>query len=140
MVLFSLFNMMDTRQDYKEALKTLVRRRDAALHDQLGVPQDRDPNGVDYYTLVNMEDTCRKLWGDEFADWVLKTQNPTDVLFRIADETGVVLLPGSGFGVLHPSGRASLANLQEYQYAAIGKSLRKLADEYYEEFKKTTGK
>lgn len=140
MVLFSLFNMMDARQDYKEALKTLVRRREAALYDQLGLPRENDPNSVDYYTLVDMEDTCRKLWGDAFADWVIKTQNPTEVLFRIADETGVILLPGSGFGVLHPSGRASLANLQEYQYAAIGKSLRKLAEEYYAEFKKSAGK
>ncbi|KFL29998.1 hypothetical protein JP75_18050 [Devosia riboflavina] len=71
---------------------------------------------------------------------MLKTQNPTEVLFRVADETGGILLPGSGFGVLHPSGRASLANLQEYQYAAIGKSLRKLAEEYYEDFKKSGGK
>jgi len=136
MVLFSLFNMMDSRQNYKQALKTVVRRRDAALYRQLGTPRRNDENSVDYYTLVSLEQTARDLHGDEFADWVMKTQNPTDILFRIADETGVVLLPGSGFGVLHPSGRASLANLNEYQYAAIGNSLRKLADEYYEDYKK----
>ena len=66
---------------------------------------------------------------------MLSTQNPTDILFRIAEETGVVLLPGSGFKAPHPAGRASLANLQEFQYAAIGRSLRKLAEEYYAEFK-----
>lgn len=140
MVLFSLFNMMDSRQDYKEALKALVRRRDAALHDHLGVASVQDPNSVSYYTLIDLEKTCRTLRGDAFADWVMKTQNPTEVLFRVADETGVVLLPGEGFGARHPSGRASLANLQEYQYAAIGRSLRKLADEYYEEFRKSSGK
>ncbi|EFF81636.1 hypothetical protein HMP0015_2878 [Acinetobacter haemolyticus ATCC 19194] len=74
------------------------------------------------------------MYGDEFADWVMKTKNPTELLFRIADETGVVLLPGSGFGVLHPSARASLANLNEYQYAAIGNSLRRFAEEAYEEY------
>ncbi|OCG02260.1 hypothetical protein A9G12_11160 [Gilliamella sp. wkB112] len=57
------------------------------------------------------------------------------MLFRIADETGVVLLPGKGFAVQHPSARASLTNLNEYQYAAIGLSLRKLAQEYYDEYK-----
>ncbi|MFY1229227.1 hypothetical protein ACORNW_10445, partial [Acinetobacter baumannii] len=57
-------------------------------------------------------------------------------LFRVADETGVVLLPGSGFGVQHPSARASLANLNEYQYAAIGESLRRFADEAYAEYTK----
>ena len=38
------------------------------------------------------------------------------MLFRLADEGGVVLLPGKGFGTLHPSARASLANLNEYEY------------------------
>jgi aspartate 4-decarboxylase len=137
MVLFALFNMMDSRQDYKQALRTLVRRRDDVLHEQLGAPDDQNPNSVDYYTLVDLEATCRHIWGDEFADWVMKTQNPTEILFRIAEETGVVLLPGSGFKAPHPAARASLANLQEYQYAAIGRSLRKLAEEYYAEFRKT---
>jgi aspartate 4-decarboxylase len=53
------------------------------------------------------------------------------ILFRIAEETGVVLLPGDGFAVKRPSARASLANLNEYQYAAIGTALRRMADEYY---------
>ncbi|GFZ93192.1 bifunctional aspartate transaminase/aspartate 4-decarboxylase [Dyella caseinilytica] len=136
MVLFALFNLMDSRQDYNKALKALVRRRDAELYNKLGMPEKEDTNSVDYYTLINLEEVSRNLYGDAFAQWVLKTQNPTDILFRIANDTGIVLLPGSGFGVLHPSGRASLANLNEYQYAAIGTALRKLAAEYYEQFKK----
>ncbi|MDR8252114.1 bifunctional aspartate transaminase/aspartate 4-decarboxylase, partial [Acinetobacter baumannii] len=111
MVLFALFNMMDSRQSYKKAVKSVVRERDAALYRQLGVDVPTDPNAVDYYTLVNLENTSRTLYGDEFADWVMKNKNPTELLFRVADETGVVLLPGSGFGVQHPSARASLANL-----------------------------
>ncbi len=137
MVLFALFNMMDSRQSYKKAVKSVVRERDAALYRQLGVEVPQDPNAVDYYTLVNLENTSRTLYGDEFADWVMKNKNPTELLFRVADETGVVLLPGSGFGVLHPSARASLANLNEYQYAAIGDSLRRFAEESYQEYLKT---
>ena len=56
------------------------------------------------------------------------------MLFRLADEGGVVLLPGKGFGTLHPSARASLANLNEYEYTKIGQIIRSLADEYFEEF------
>jgi aspartate 4-decarboxylase len=56
------------------------------------------------------------------------------MLFRLADEGGVVLLPGKGFGTLHPSARASLANLNEYEYTKIGRIVRTLADEYFEEF------
>ena len=70
----------------------------------------------------------------------MKNKNPTELLFRVADETGVVLLPGSGFGVQHPSARASLANLNEFQYAAIGTSLRKFAEEAYLEYKKVSKK
>ena len=135
MVLFALFNMMDARQEYKKALKALVRRRDAVLYRTLGMPTRDDVNSVDYYTLVNLEDVCRNLYGDDFAEWVLETQNPTDILFTIADETGIVLLPGSGFGVQHPSGRVSLANLNEHHYAAIGSSLRRLAASYHEKYK-----
>lgn len=56
------------------------------------------------------------------------------MLFRIADETGIVLLPGRGFGSDRPSGRASLANLNEYEYAVIGRALRQMADELYAQY------
>ncbi|MDR8084799.1 bifunctional aspartate transaminase/aspartate 4-decarboxylase, partial [Acinetobacter baumannii] len=83
MVLFALFNMMDSRQSYKKAVKSVVRERDAALYRQLGVDVPTDPNAVDYYTLVNLENTSRTLYGDEFADWVMKNKNPTELLFRV---------------------------------------------------------
>lgn len=134
MVLFALFNMMDSQQSYKKAVKSLVRERDLALYRQLGVKLPQDSNSVDYYTLVDLENTSRELYGEHFADWVMKTKAPTELLFRVADETGIVLLPGSGFAVEHPSARASLANLNVYQYAAIGRSLRRFADEAYQEY------
>ena len=61
------------------------------------------------------------------------------MLFRIADETGIVLLPGKGFGTHEPAGRVSLANLNEYEYAEIGRSLRRMADEFYEAFLQEKG-
>lgn len=134
MVLFALFNLMDTQQCYKKAVKSVVRERDLALYHQLGISIPQDQNSVDYYTLIDLENTSRELYGDEFADWVMQTKVPTELLFRVADETGIVLLPGSGFAVEHPSARASLANLNTYQYAAIGRSLRHFADEAYQEY------
>lgn len=140
MVLFALFEMMDVQNNYKSMLKALIRHRHAALYNHLGIPQPDNENSVDYYTLLDLEKICRQLYGDDFAKWVLKTQDPLDILFHVATETGVVLLPGKGFGVLHPSARASLANLYEFQYVAIGKSLRKLAAQYYDEFTKSKGR
>lgn len=135
MVLFALFNMMDSNQSYKNAVKNIIRDRDESLYRQLGIPTHNNPNAVDYYTLVDLERTAKLLYGDDFSNWIIQNKNPTELLFRIAHDTGVVLLPGSGFGVQHPSARVSLANLNEYQYSIIGDSLRKFADEAYIEFK-----
>lgn len=137
MVLFSLFALMDHEGRYKATLKSVIRRREAALYHELGVAPSEDANAVDYYTLIDLEDTCRALYGEEFAQWMLKRASTGEILFRIADETGIVLLPGAGFGATRPSARASLANLNEFQYAAIGRSLRKMVDEYHAEFVKS---
>ena len=137
MVLFSLFALMDHEGRYKATLKSVIRRREAALYQELGVAPAEDANAVDYYTLIDLEDVCRTLYGDNFAQWMLKRSSTGEILFRIADETGIVLLPGTGFGATRPSARASLANLNEFQYAAIGRSLRKMVEEYHGEFVKT---
>lgn len=134
MVLFSLFALMDEHDMYKASLKKIIRRREAALYRELGIELVKDPNEVDYYTLLDLEEISQKLYGAEFAAWVKSAFTANELLFRIADETGIVLLPGRGFGAQHPSGRASLANLNEYEYAAIGRALRGLADEYYRQF------
>lgn len=139
MVLFSLFALMDENDGYKAELKKLIRRREAALYRELGVEQETDSNAVDYYTLLDLEAISRSLYGPEFAAWVKTNVNPDELLFRIADETGIVLLPGRGFGTRQPAGRASLANLNEYQYANIGRALREMAEEFHRVFEKSGG-
>ncbi|KXV71414.1 bifunctional aspartate transaminase/aspartate 4-decarboxylase [Acetobacter cerevisiae] len=145
MVLFALFALMDGREAYKTALKNLLHRREIALDRDLGVPAPNDPGCTHYYTLIDLANVATHLYGTRFARWLITRVDYQTILFRIADETGVVLLPGDGFAVRRPSARASLANLNEYQYAAIGAALRRMADEYYERYKKekaadTTGK
>ncbi|MCX2561919.1 bifunctional aspartate transaminase/aspartate 4-decarboxylase [Acetobacter farinalis] len=145
MVLFALFALMDGRQAYKTALKNLLHRREIALYRDLGVPAPNDPGSTHYYTLIDLANVATQLYGTRFARWLMTRVDYQTILFRIAEETGVVLLPGVGFAVRRPSARASLANLNEYQYAAIGAALRRMADEYYEQYKRektsdTTGK
>ncbi len=134
MTLFSLFALMDESDQYKHTLKQLIRRREATLYRELGTPPQRDENAVDYYTLIDLQDVTSKLYGEAFSQWAVKQSSTGDMLFRIADETGIVLLPGRGFGSDRPSGRASLANLNEYEYAAIGRALRKMTDELYAQY------
>ncbi|MGU3575308.1 bifunctional aspartate transaminase/aspartate 4-decarboxylase [Brucellaceae bacterium C25G] len=136
MVLFSLFALMDEQDSYKATLKRVIRRRQAALYAELGINMPDNENSVDYYTLLDLEKISRALYGEAFAKWMKQEFTANELLFRIADETGIVLLPGRGFGTQHPSGRASLANLNEFEYASIGRSLRKMADEYHIEFLK----
>ncbi len=134
MALFSLFALMDEADAYKKAMKRLIRGRHAALYRELGIAVPPDPNGTDYYTLLDLEGITTKLYGAEFAAWMMARKDPLEMLFRLADEGGVVLLPGKGFGTLHPSARASLANLNVYDYATMGRVIRKLADEYHDEY------
>ncbi|NUO86216.1 MAG: bifunctional aspartate transaminase/aspartate 4-decarboxylase [Cupriavidus sp.] len=140
MVLFSLFSLMDTPDDYKNAMKRLIRSRKAALYREIGIaPEGDDPNAVDYYTLLDLEQLGGKALGPDFVKWVLNSVEPNELLFQLADETGVVLLPGRGFGTRHPSGRVSLANLNEADYAKIGRSIRKLFEVYVDKYNEVTG-
>ncbi|WP_149135276.1 bifunctional aspartate transaminase/aspartate 4-decarboxylase [Cupriavidus campinensis] len=141
MVLFSLFSLMDTPDAYKQAMKRLIRNRKAALFREIGIAPDNadDPNAVDYYTLLDIEQLGGKAIGPEFVKWVLDSAEPVELLFRLAEEAGVVLLPGRGFGTRHPSGRVSLANLNESDYVKIGRSIRKLFEEYVKRYNEATG-
>ncbi|MGA7777216.1 MAG: bifunctional aspartate transaminase/aspartate 4-decarboxylase [Paraburkholderia sp.] len=140
MVLFSLFSLMDTPDAYKNALKRLIRNRKKALYQEIGISfEDDDPNQVDYYAIVDLEFLAERAYGREFVDWLLKHTAPTELLFRLAREARVVLLPGLGFGTQHPSGRISLANLNESDYRQIGRAVRLLTSEYVDRYNAETG-
>ncbi|MBS80959.1 bifunctional aspartate transaminase/aspartate 4-decarboxylase [Variovorax sp.] len=140
MVMFSLFCLMDEPEAYKHAMKRIVKRRKEALYRELGLPLSADPNSVSYYHLLDLQEIATQMYGERFGAWIVTQLQPNEALFRIAEETGIVLLPGRGFGGKHASGRVSLANLNEYDYANIGRSLRKLASEYFARFEQQSGK
>ncbi len=134
MVLFALYALMDEQERYKNAVKHVLRRRYGALYRGLGMEPMDDPNYVYYYTLLDTEKLAEKLYGKEFAEWFVKALPPEEFVVRLAIEAGVVLLPGRGFEVFHPSARVSLANLKEIDYIKIGKTIRKLLNEYHRKF------
>ena len=139
MVMFSLFSLMDEPQAYKASMKRIVLRRKQALYKELGIPMVFDPNSVRYYHLLDMDDIITQMYDATFAAWALKQFRPNEALFRLARDTGVVLLPGRGFGTPNASGRVSLANLNEYDYANIGKSIRTMLSEYHALYLKQGG-
>jgi aspartate 4-decarboxylase len=140
MVLFSLFSLMDTPDAYKNALKRLIRSRKRALYEEIGISfDDDDINQVDYYTILDMEFLGERAYGRDFVEWLMKNTEPSELLFRLAREARVVLLPGRGFGTPHPSGRVSLANLNESDYRKIGRAIRTLLADYVERYNAATG-
>ena len=140
MAMFSLFAMMDHADTYKAAMKRLIRRRNEMLYHGFGWTPPVDENEVAYYQMIDVEEIYRKSYGDEFVEWYLKSLQPNEALFRLAEESGVVLLPAEGFGTSEPSFRVSLANLTEVEYRKIGEAIFNLGCEYHEEFRKSKGK
>ena len=140
MALFSLFCLMDTANGYKAAMMRLVGARHDTLYRAIGLELPPDPDRADYYTELGLEPIAEQLYGRDFVDWVVKKIAPGEMLFKIADEAGVVLMPGGGFGDPQPAARASLANLNEYDYAAIGTAIRKLLDDYYADYQQQDNK
>jgi aspartate 4-decarboxylase len=136
MALFALYGLLEEGDRYKEGVKQLIRRRHDALYRELGFAAPHDANAVYYYTLLDLENLGTRRYGRPFVDWLLRTKNPREILFRLAEEGGVVLLPGKGFGTLHPSARASLANLNEADYARLGRIIAAIMKEYVEEYRR----
>jgi aspartate 4-decarboxylase len=138
MMLFALSSLLDSQDNYRKAAKNLIRRRYKILFESISpkLLQKYDPNFVGYYTILDIEDVSRTIYNHDFADWMIKNYSGPDALRMLAKETGIVLLPGKGFDVLHPSVRVSLANLREYDYRQIGLYIRKEIDALYNLYKK----
>ena len=77
---------------------------------------------------------AEKTYGPGFARFLRKNYECIDVLFRLAEHSGIVLMPGGGFGGPDWSVRVSLANLAEETYPKIGQYLRETAQAYVKEW------
>ncbi len=134
MALFSLYCLIDTEDDYKKKMQTMIHERLEALWDAAGFKLFADRDRVGYYSEMDMMVWGEKLYGEEFCKWLAENYDPLDVVIRLAKETSVVLLNGSGFAGPDWSVRASLANLTKDDYTVIGHAVRKILDSYHEEF------
>ena len=132
MSLFAAFSLLDKEDRYKAKMQEIIHRRLHALWDSTGFTLIEDPLRAGYYSEIDMLVWAKKFYGDEFADYLQKTYNPLDVVFRLANETSLVLLNGGGFAGPKWSVRVSLANLNEADYVKIGQSIKRVLDEYAE--------
>ena len=140
MSLFALKCLLDTNNVYKEKMQAMIEARLKALWENTGFKLLPDPLRVGYYSEIDFMVWAKKIYGDDFAAWLPTAHAPLDVTMRLAKETAVVVLNGSGFNGPEWSIRTSEANLNREDYVVIGKKIRSILDEYYAEYKKATGK
>jgi aspartate 4-decarboxylase len=134
MALFSTFAILDKADAYKKLCHIIVERRFKALYQGLGLTYPADSTRAHYYIELDVMVWAQKEYGPRFAAFLRRNYECTDLLFRIARKSGVVLMPGSGFGGPPWSVRVSLANLPEDTYPQIGQYLREAAQSYVHEW------
>lgn len=135
MMLFAGFALLDKKDRYKKLTQDLVRKRLQLLWKELEIPLVPDPMSAGYYTEIDIRIWAEKVYGDAFAKWLTTHFEPVDILFRLAERTGVVLLNGGGFDGPEWSIRVSLANLDTTDYPLIGKAITRIMGEYVNAWK-----
>ncbi len=134
MALFSLFALTDSANSYKTLSQLIVRRRFAALMTGLELSFPPDEHRASYYAELDLMVWAERIYGPDFVAFLRKNYECTDILFRLAEQSGVVLMHGGGFGGPEWSVRVSLANLPEETYPKIGQYLREAAQSYVDEW------
>jgi aspartate 4-decarboxylase len=122
MGLFALSHLVPNGQHYiQETRAELARRLDALLTPLALAP----PGGLDsmYYALVDLLAVARARHGDDAADRLAATNEPTSIALRLAEEHGVVVLPGQLFDSDPWDIRISLASLSAEQLSQVGHAI-----------------
>ena len=130
MALFSLAELYDEKKVYQQACIDIVRRRILATIEGLGIQVDPNPLFDWYYGLIDFEFWMRKYGGEDVVTWVKANVHPLDIVFRLAEDHGIVLLNGGGFEAPNWSVRVSFANLDDEVYENIGRAVRAVARGY----------
>ncbi|HEY7041116.1 MAG TPA: bifunctional aspartate transaminase/aspartate 4-decarboxylase [Methylomirabilota bacterium] len=140
MTLFSLSELMDEKKAYQAACMGIVKRRVWATVEGLGIDVQPNPLFDDYYGLIDLEFWIRKYAGEDVVKWVKANVHPLDIVFRLAEDHGIVLLNGGGFEAPDWSVRVSFANLNDDVYDDIGRAVRAVTRGYYQAYQLATGK
>jgi len=140
MSLFSLYELMDTKKVYQKACIGIVKKRFEATIEGLGIEVGENKLYDYYYGLIDFEFWARKYLGEDVVTWMKANVHPLDIVFRLAEDHGIVLLNGSGFAAPDWSVRISFANLEDHVYDDIGRAVRAIARDYRRAYELATGK
>src|SRR6476646_7269598 len=140
MSLFSLSELMDEKKDYQKACLGIVKKRVEATLEGLEIEVGPNEQFDYYYGLIDFEFFARKYLGEDIVKWMKANVHPLDIVFRLAQDHGIVLLNGSGFAAPDWSVRISFANLDDHVYDDIGRAVRAIARGYRQAYEASTGK
>jgi aspartate 4-decarboxylase len=130
MALFSLSELHDGEKVYQQTCINIVRKRALSTIEGLGIEVEPNPLFDWYYGLVDFEFWLRKYGGEDVMKWVKANIHPLDIVFRLAEDHGIMLLNGGGFEAPDWSVRVSFANLDDEVYERIGRAVRAIARGY----------
>jgi aspartate 4-decarboxylase len=130
MSLFSLYELMDEKKAYQKACIGIVKKRVQATIEGLGIEVGENDHFDYYYGLIDFEFWAKKYLGEDIVKWMKANVHPLDIVFRLAEDHGIVLLNGSGFAAPDWSVRISFANLDDHVYDDIGRAVRAIARGY----------
>ncbi|MGV1065159.1 aspartate 4-decarboxylase [Clostridium perfringens] len=135
MAFFSAFSLVDKENRYKNQTIDICHRRQRLLFEGLDLPIKENPYDASYYTEFDLLQWALKNYGAEFANYLESNYKPVDVLYKLAEESSIVLLSGGGFQGPEWSVRISLANLDDDAYSQIGTVLRKILEDFVHNWK-----
>ncbi|SFB73449.1 aspartate 4-decarboxylase [Bosea sp. CRIB-10] len=134
MTLFSLSELMDEAKLYQKTCMEIVNNRAQKMIEGLGIEVPENVLHDRYYGLVDFEFWANKYVGPEVVAYMKKNIHPLDIVFRLAEDHGIVLLNGGGFHAPDWSVRVSFANLDDEVYGQIGRATRAVARGYRQAF------
>ena len=140
MAFFSAFSLVDKENTYKNQTIDICHRRQRLLFEGLDLPIKENPYDASYYAEFDLLQWALKNYGPEFANYLESNYKPVDVLYKLAEESSIVLLSGGGFQGPEWSVRISLANLDDDAYSEIGTVLRKILEDFVHHWKSSTKK
>ncbi|WP_300349129.1 aspartate 4-decarboxylase [Clostridium sp.] len=135
MAFFSAFSLIDREDIYKNQTINICHRRQKLLFDGLGIKVEEDPYDAAYYAEFDLLQWALNNYGEDFAKYLKGNFKPVDVLYKLAEESSIVLLSGGGFQGPEWSVRISLANLEDEAYSKIGTVLRKILEGFVTSWK-----
>lgn len=137
MALFASFSLLDRENAYKAKMQQIIHDRLHTLWESTGFTLLDDPLRAGYYSEIDMLVWAKKFYGDDIVVYLQENYEPVDVVFRLAQETSLVLLNGGGFDAPEWSIRCSLANLKREDYVRIGEGIASILHSYADKWKES---